>query len=218
MSDKKYAFEAALKLLYFCLPLFFLIFGAYFAYFHISINNNILKTKNDITIIVNNMSESFKGQYPALDANIIVMQNILPYDFPVKKSINTYDISNRFGGKLFFYNAYNTVQERYENPDVLGAYIILLTRLTKKECKKLAQIDWRRQSPNFLGLEASYLTAQKNFNGVYNLRNYLLFDNLNEQYSSRDEGIITRRSLNRYETKEACDCLINTCTVALKFK
>ena len=109
MSDKKYALETALKLLYFCLPLFFLIFGAYFAYFHISINNNILKTKNDITMIVNNMSESFKGQYPALDANIIVMQNILPYDFPVKKSINTYDISNRFGGKLFFYNAYNTV-------------------------------------------------------------------------------------------------------------
>lgn len=35
-------------------------------------------------MIVNNMSESFKGQYPALDANIIVMQNILPYDFPVK--------------------------------------------------------------------------------------------------------------------------------------
>lgn len=218
MSDKKSCFEPVLKLLYFCLPLFCLVFGLYFAYFHIFLNNNILKTKNDIVQIVSNMSETFKGSYPSLDANILVMQNILPYDFPIRKTVNSYDVSNRFGGKIFFYNAYNTLAERIDNPDNLSAYIILFTRLTKKECKKLAQTDWRRNFPNFLGLEASYLSAQKTFNGVYNLRNYLLFDNLNEQYNSRDEGFITRRHLSRQETKVACGCLLNTCTVALKFK
>ena len=31
MSDKKLCFEPVLKLLYFCLPLFCLVFGLYFA-------------------------------------------------------------------------------------------------------------------------------------------------------------------------------------------
>lgn len=218
MSEQKSSFETVLKLLYFLLPLFFVLFGSYVAYFRIYLQNNVKKTQADVVQIVNNMTETFEGKYPTLDANLLMVQNILPYDFPVRKTKNSYNFFNRFGGKVFFYNAYNTIAEREQNPEVLGAYIILFTQLTKKECKKLAQIDWRRKIPNFLGVEASYLSAQKTFNGVYNLRSHLLFDNLNEKYESRDEGIISRRSMNRAETKEACGCLINTCTVALKFK
>ena len=218
MSEQRTSLDRILRLLYLLLPLFFLLFGGYVAYFRIYLQNNVKKTLADVVQIVNNMSETFEGRYPTLDANLLVLQNILPYDFPVRKTEKSYDFSNRFGGKVFFYNAYNTVAEREENSEILGAYIILFTRLTKKECKKLAQIDWRRKMPNFLGIEASYLSAQKSFNGVYNLRNHLLFDNLHEKYLTKDEGMIRRRSMNRLETKEACGCLINTCTIALKFK
>ena len=119
---------------------------------YVDLQNNVKKTLADVVQIVNNMSETFEGRYPTLDANLLVLQNILPYDFPVRKTEKSYDFSNRFGGKVFFYNAYNTVAEREENSEILGAYIILFTRLTKKECKKLAQIDWRRKMPNFLGV------------------------------------------------------------------
>ena len=219
MSDQKISgLDACFKLLYLILPLLFLIFGGYFAFFNMMLRNNILKTTEDLSVITEKMAEAFNGKYPALNSSVIFLSNVLPYDYGVKKTPMGYDFSNRFGGKMFFYNAYNTVTERSSQSEILGSYIILFTRLTKKECEKLAQTNWHNYFPNFLGLEASYLTAQKSFNGVYNLRNHLLFDNLNEEYKSKDEGFITRRRLNKKETQQACDCLLSTCTVALKFK
>ncbi len=219
MSEQKISgLDACLKLLYFIMPLLFLIFGGYFAFFNALLRNNILKTTEDLSVITKNMTETFKGKYPTLDSSVIFLSNILPYDYNVRKTPMGYDFPNRFGGKMFFYNAYNTMTERSVQPENLGAYIVLFTRLTKKECKKLAQTNWRNQFPNFLGLEASYLTMQKSFNGVYNLRNHVLFDNRNEKYSSKDEGLITRRHLSGEETQQACNCLLSTCTVALKFK
>ncbi len=219
MTGKSLTIETALKLLSFLIPLLCLIIGGYFAYTNLFFKQNLNKTIEDLEQITRNMSERFNGRYPALNSTLLVVSDILPYDLKTTQNSLGYDFSNRFGGKIFFYDAYNTLSEKnnFTDSSYVGAYIILLTRLTPNECKKLSRTDWRRKFPNFLGLEASYLSAQKTFNGVFNLQNYLLFDSFEINSGSRDEGTISRRYLNKNEAEKACACLLNTCTVALKF-
>lgn len=220
MTEKSLTVETALKLLSFLLPLLCLIIGGYFACEHLFFKQNFNKTIEDLEQITGNMSEKFNGRYPALNSTLLVVNDILPYDLEVTENAMGYDFSNRFGGKIFFYDAYNTSTEKnnFTNSSYVGAYIVLLTRLTANECKKLSQTDWRRKFPNFLGLEASYLSAQKSFNGVFNLQNYLLFDKFEVNSNSRDEGTISRRYLTKNESEKACACLLSTCTIALKFQ
>lgn len=211
-------------------PIIVLLCGFYF-YFYGSMKKKVYATANDIQYIVQNIHDTFFGKkYGELNADTIVHNNILPFSIEPIETPLGYQIRNRFGGKMFFYEAFSRIEERtmyftmYNDPEKYkkyykgyGAYIILLTNLMKRECVMLSRVNWRKFMPNFLGMEVSAAKPTAPYNGVYNLKHYLLIDNLGEQYSTKDEGILTRRSLSVDDAEKACDCHWRTCMIALKF-
>ena len=225
------ALESVLKLLCYILPILLLLFGAYFFYFGVYLRNKVTKTINDISVITQNIQDSYsESKYYQFDTNLIALGNFLPYDIEPKQRGSNYYIPNRFGGQMHFYEAFSNKQERtlfmalHNKPEQykkvytgVGAYMIVLTNLNKRECSSLSLVDWRQVNPNFMGIEAAYLTPSKLYSGTYNLKTYVLKDNLGEQYSTKDDGIVSRHRLTPQETKKACNCNWRSCTVALKF-
>ena len=211
-------------------PIIIVACGFYF-YFYGSVKKKVYATANDIQYIAQNIHDNFFGKkYAEMNAETIVRNNILPFSIEPVETPMGYQIRNRFGGKMFFYEAFSRLEERtmyfalYNDPEKYstyykgyGAYIILLTNLMKKECVMLSRVNWRKFIPNFLGLEVSVAKPSAPYNGVYNLKNYLLIDNLGEKYDTKDEGILSRRPLATLDAENACDCHWRTCMIALKF-
>ncbi|MBP5352759.1 MAG: hypothetical protein J6Y91_03220 [Alphaproteobacteria bacterium] len=204
--------------------------GAYF-YVYGGARDKVYATANDIQFIAQNIHNAFLGKkYKDLDTDYVVYKNFLPFSTePVQTSLG-YQINNRFGGKMYFYEAFGKIEERseyfalYNEPQKYqetyqgtSAYIILLTNLSKKECVLLSRVSWRRFIPNFLGMEISVARPDFPFNGVYNLKHYLLMDNLGEHYNTKDEGILARRPLSEEDADVSCGCRWKNCMVALKF-
>ncbi len=229
--QKTSGFENVMKLLYIFLPFILFLFGMYFFYFGVGTHNKVLKTKDDIEFIARNIHDSYLNRkYKDFTTNYVAMSNFLPFDVEIMNTPLGYQIPNRFGGKMFFYEAFSTIAERtlyfalYKEPDKyneanngVGAYILLLTNLKKSECVMLSQTNWRQFIPNFIGLESSFVTPHTPYNGLYNLKTYLLIDNLGEKYDTKDEGIISRKPLSTEDAEKACDCDWRNCMVALKF-
>jgi hypothetical protein len=217
---------------HFIVPIAIIGCGVYF-YFHSRQSRCMMQTKNDITYITQGIKSTFMGQkyYLFDNTSVALSDNILPFDIETKNTAKGYIIPNRFGGKMYFYEAFAKISERtlyfanYKDPEKynkiyggVSAYILLLTNLNKDACMLMAETDWRRQIPNFLGLEASAVTASTPYNGFYNLRTYLLVDNLNETYKkTSDFGTISRKPMSGDEADQACNCRWNNCMVALKF-
>ena len=231
-SHSSSGISSVLKLLYVLLPVCLVFFGAYFFYFHFTVQKKITKTKDDVAIITKNISIGLMGQkYKGFDSNFMAFSNYLPFDILPKETDLGYQIPNRFGGKMIFYEAVGNQQERmlyfglYNNQKKykevykgVSAYVILFTNLKQKECMALAQINWRDKHPNFLGQETAFVTISSQQNGLYNLQNYILVDNLDEaKYKTKDKGIISRKSLTKQEALKACDCVGRNCRFALKF-
>lgn len=231
-SKSSSAVSSVLKLLYFLLPLCLVLFGAYFFYYHFTVQKKITKTKDDIAVLTKNVHAGLMGQkYKGFDSNFMAFSNYLPFDIIPKESGLGYQIPNRFDGKMIFYEAVGNQQERllyfglYKNQkkykDVykgVSSYVILFTNLKKQECIAMAQTDWKEISPQFLGQEAAYVNINSQQNGLFNLQNYILTDNQDEtKYKTFDTGVVSRKPLTKQEAINACRCKGRNCRFALKF-
>ena len=222
---------AILKLLYFLLPILLVIVGTYFFYYKFAIERKVVKTKDDIIYITQNIKKGLDGRkYKDFDSNFMVFSNYLPFDLIPKQTAYGYKIPNRFGGLMIFYESVGTIQERgmYLNlrktpkryKEVYGGvstYIVMLTQLKKEYCSLLAQTDWRKIANNFLGMEAAYVTPTSLYNGLYNLQMYVLIDNPDEKHKTKDLGVISRSPLSKQEADRACQCNGRNCSFAIKF-
>lgn len=232
MTEQKYTDKLSKFFRFLCilLPFCLLVFGAYFIYFGIYQRNKIKKTYDDIITITKNIKSSYNGVYKDFNNENIILRELLPYDIHIDRENNNYGIFNRFGGQIFFYEAFFTMQEKilyfslYNEPQKYKqlyngttAYLMLFTGLTRRQCRILATTDWKSFAPNYIGLEVSYLDNHGKYNGVFKLKTQLLSEPDTKYYASKDEGIISSVPLTFQEAKNSCICSNNNCTIALKF-
>lgn len=221
--------------IYIFLPLILIGFGVYFFYYGFFIRNKINKTYDEISNI-NYMIKSKMNKFKSFDNSIVLGSDMLPVDFRLfmdSQKLQGNMIPNRFGGRIFFYEAFNTMQERelflanFSNQEKYksvyegtSAYLILLTQLSRHECRQLAAQDWKRKNANFVGLEASYMTPVASHNGISNLKYRFLTDepeNDTTNIKITDEGIISKTPMEKNMSSQACKCIKSNCTIALKF-
>ena len=219
------------------LPFVCIIFGAYFGYFGIYKRNQFKKTYEDIEQINRNIKNRNPGKYKNLDNLYVSLSEILPFDLTVIRTGVKNEqplIKNRFGGNMFFYEGLNSEAERtlyyalvddtarYKDTYTgVTSYIILLTELSKYECKTLATYDWSELLPNYIGIEVSTLENNQIYNGFTKLKTSFIPDAKNDALyanSVKDKGYISRYPLTEKRAKDKCSCLMNTCTFALKLR
>lgn len=221
--------------IYILLPLILIGFGVYFFYYGFFIRNKINKTYDDISNI-NYAIKSKMNKFKGFDNSIVIGSGFLPVDFKLfmdSKKMQGNMIPNRFGGRIFFYEAFNTMEERelflanFSNQEKYkevyqgtSSYLILFTQLSRHECQQLAIQDWKRKNINFVGLEASYMTPAASHNGISNLKYRFLVDepaNDTTNFTIHDEGIISKTPMTKDVSSQACKCFKSNCTIALKF-
>ena len=231
MEKLKNFIEGFINLLVFLLPVILIFIFGYIVYLKIT-KNHVYDTQKDIVTFVRNVSTRYNlTTYKHFDTDFISYSEYLPIDLKIKRTNHGNEIINRFGGKMVFKESPKTIEERKEYKKLLrdrkmfeayysglGAYTILFTELKTQECVGLITTDWKKIAPNFMGLEASYVSKKHPYNGVENLDLYILENNGKEQYESRDKGIISRVPLDLYEALRACACIGDSCQVAIKFK
>lgn len=229
MPYKNFESLKGFLLLYSILAIFIGI-GLYL-YFKISQRNNINRTIEDIMLMVQNISEDeAKNRYSGFNTDVAVLGEYFPFDLQIEENQEHYSVKNRFGGEIQIYESFADKEERnkyfqfsqdshiYEKiSSGGGAYIILLTELSGRVCRVLAQVDWKNKIPNFLGLEAGYTTPQSQNNGLYNLHYYVLKDNSGEKFLTDDAGKQSYDALTAEDARKACGCMWRSCSLALKF-
>ena len=220
------------KTFYLIVPLALLIFGAYFFCFKFFVQKNIIKTQDDIMIITKNVENYFIGRkFKDFNSNFMLYSNLLPFDLGTNNptEVGT-KIKNRFGGEMKFIESVATIDEQmlyfglYKDKEKykriypgVSAYVILMTKLKKRDCTILSMIDWRRFIPFYMGLEISVRTPEHPNDGYFNLRNFILIENIQQKYQTKDLGITSRTPLSKQIAKKACNCKRKNCTIALKF-
>lgn len=219
-----------LKVLFYSLPVIFLFFVLYIFCLRVT-KNRVYQTQKDIVFFVNRVRSNYQNmKYKDFNADYVSYSEFFPMDVKIKQTEDGNEMYSRFGGKMIFLESPRNLAERknyffikreekmfnaqYQG---LGAYIVVFSELRREECIDLARVNWKALAPNFMGLEASYITAREPYNGVENLNYYLLEDNPGEDYKTLDKGMIFRTTLTKWEALTACDCLRHNCTVALKF-
>ena len=219
------------------LPFICIIYGAYFGYFGVYKRNQFKKTYEDIEYINKNVKNRNPEKYKDFDNLYVSLSEILPFDLEVvKQSADTKIplIKNRFGGNMFFYEGLNSEAERtlyyalvndsarYKKVYTgVSSYIILLTELSKYECKTLAMYDWSEVLPNYIGIEVSSLENNQIYNGFTKLKTSFIPDAENDALyagSIKDKGYISQYRLTEKLAKDKCACITNTCTFALKLR
>lgn len=228
---RSFSLDAFIYFLYIFVPVLLVITGLYFAYFHFLADYRVSKTKNDIIFITQNIRNNYgTSNFRSFDTATIMSGSYLPYELEPQTVDGVTYIPNRFGGRMYFYEAFKTRVERslffslYRDPEKyqkvypgVGAYVILLTNLNSSECRKLAQVDWKKDNSNYMGIEAAFLTPDDLGNGLYNLRTHILEDNFEEQHHTKDKGLTSRIPFTHKKARKACGCTWRSCTIALKF-
>lgn len=223
--------EIALNIISHLFPIIVCLFVGYLAYLKIT-SNRAIETQKDIVTFINNVNSSYnRTTYFYFNTDFISYSEYFPLDLKIKKSDHGNEIINRFGGKIIINESPKNLEERKEYLQLLrdrkayeklysglGAYTIMFNELNTQECAFLAKADWKKIAPNFMGLEVSYITEKHPYNGIENLNYFILDDNEDEIYQSRDEGKISRTPFSFFDAWKACDCFDANCTVALKFK
>ncbi|MBR1825821.1 MAG: hypothetical protein IJ770_04460 [Alphaproteobacteria bacterium] len=232
MEKFKEIVKDIIRIFVYILPVVAVFVFGYIVYLKIT-RNHIYDTQKDIAAFVRNVNTRYNTTiYKNFDTDFVSYSGYLPMDLKIKSTDHGNEIINRFGGKMVFKESPKTVEERKEfkylsrerkmfaaHYNGLGAYTIMFTELKTQECVGLATTDWKKIVPNFMGLEASYVSKKHPFNGVENLNFQILEDNENETAeASRDEGVISRTPLVLYDALQACACRGDSCQVALKFK
>ncbi len=231
MGDKiREILRSLLRFLVFILPVIFVLVVSYIFYLKLT-NNRVEKTQEDLVYFMQRVRLNYpSAKYMDFNADFIGYSDFLPLDVKIKQSDDGNEIYNRFGGKMIFNESPKTLAERKNYLYIkreekmfqtqyqgLGAYIITFTDLHRHECVEMAMTDWKASLPNFMGLEASFVSAREPYNGLERVNYYLLTDNQNEEYESIDNGTVSRQPLNRWDAMRACGCLSDNCMVTLKF-
>ena len=193
MNQKMSVFiDVSLKILKISIPIIFIIVVAYMFYIKIT-NVRVENTQNDIIMVVENIKNYVKdgGKLNDFNADFIAYSGYLPSDVQTKQTERGYSILNRFGGKLMFHEAFLDTAERDKYMEMakdprllknqyrgLHAYTILFTELRRRECRGLAQVNWKARLPNFMGMEISYISLHNPYNGINKLSRGLLTDNI----------------------------------------
>ena len=208
--------------------------GLYFLYFGHFEKNKIQKALENISSLVENIDKKFSNdKYKEFSTSTVAL-TALPYDMnSYKKDGNTH-IFNPFNGEFIISEAMYNKAERtlyfalYDKQDQyhkvysgVTAYLLTITNLNRYECMQLAQVDWAKSFPNFMGIEPSFRSDKNPDNGIYNLANYVLSDNQDEKnindMKTLDEGKVFKEPLSTKEAFMQCKCFISKCSVALKF-
>ncbi len=230
MDRLKELVRKLLRFLVFMLPLFFVLIVGYIFYLKLT-NSRIEQTQEDLVYFMQRVRQNYpSAKYMDFNSDFIGYSDFLPLNVKIKQSDEGSEIYNRFGGKMVFNETPKTLAERKNYLYIrreekmfkaqyqgLGAYVILFTGLKHRECIAMSMTDWRSAFPNFMGLEASFISAREPYNGSELISYYLLQDNQDEVYKSADKGTLSRQPLTRWEAVKACGCLSDNCTVALKF-
>lgn len=232
-TDNKSSLSSAIaKLFYLLVPVLLVVFGAYFFYLKFFVQKNIIKTQDDIMIVTKNIENYFVGRkIKDFNSNFMSYSNLLPFDLEINNSTGAdAEIKNRFGGEMKFIESVATLSEQtlyfglYKNQEKykrvyqgVSSYVILFTKLKKRDCAVLSMIDWRRFIPFYLGMEASVRTQQHPNDGYFNLQNFILVENVNQKYKTKDLGITSRTPLSAETAKHVCNCEGKNCTFAVKF-
>ena len=230
-KNRSLSMDSFIRFIYIFVPFVLVITGFYFAYFHFLADYRVSKTRGDIAYIAQNIQSVFGNTvFRNFDTATIINGSYLPYEIEPQTVDGVTYIPNRFGGRMYFYEAFKTKVERslffslYREPEKyqsiypgVGAYVILLTNLNSSECRRMAMIDWGKDIANFMGVEAAFLTPDDLINGLYNLRTHILEDNFGEVHHTKDKGLTSRVPFTRKKAKEACGCSWRSCIISLKF-
>lgn len=218
-----------LKLLKFLLPIIIIVMVIYTFYLKFT-QNRVTQTQEDIIFITNMIRDRHMStNYTNFTADYIAYSNYLPVDMKTKQVNGQYEIISRFGGKINFMESPKNREEKKDylyaqsSPQLyktfykgLSSYIISFTNLHRRECIWLSQVKWEESLPNFMALEASYITGQQPYNGLDKLHTAAFENEIDQTYSGQDNGMVSNRHLTSSEASRACLCVLDNCTFALK--
>lgn len=230
MDKFKELLRTVLRFLVFLLPVIFIAIVSYIFYLKLT-QYRVEKTQEDLVYFMQRVRDNYASpKYMDFNSDFIGYSEFLPLDVKIKQSDTGNEIYNRFGGKMIFSESPRTLAERKNYLYIrreekmfktqyngLSAFMITFTDLKHRECVDMAMVDWKKYLPNFIGLEAAFISAREPYNGLERINYYLLTDNQNEEYQSADNGTVSRQPLSRWQAVKACGCLTDNCVVTLKF-
>lgn len=215
----------------FLLPLFFICLVIYLFYARFT-KSEAEQTVEDIIYITKKIREERQEiVFRNFDNDTVVYSNFLPIDLKSTMTDNGYLIDSRFGTLIYFMDAYKTKEEKDYYMSLMhdkaayakaykgtGAYIITFPHIRRSACMDLAQVDWKKKVPNFIGIEVGR-TKKGNPNiGTERLNQGVLYGLTEVDYNGPDESFVTNRKLQYREAFKACHCLVhNKCVISLKF-
>ncbi len=219
----------SLNAIRYVIPFALVIGGLYLLYIR-NVRNDFQRTISDVEYMNRNIYLNLSGPKKGLTNDSIVYSNVLPLDMERKQLESGFKITHRFNGDLKFTEAFANKDERTlflalrDNKERynqissgLGAYIMTFMNLSRSQCILMAMHNWRNVSSNYLGMEVSRINPQAPYVGIYNLNYYILFDNKDETFDTKDTGTLSRSYLNQQQAEKACDCLLDECMISLKF-
>ena len=220
------------KSLRFLLPLAFIAIVIYMFY-SLFTKEDAKKTVEDVVYMTTKIREGRQESlFRYFDNDTVVYSNFLPIDIKSHMTDHGYEINNRFGSTLSVMDAYKTKEEKdyYESLKAqssreytqkyrgVGAYIITFPKIRRSACMLLAQTDWKKKVPNFLGIEVGRVNKGNPNIGTERLNMGVLQGYTEIDYSGPDESFVANRKLQYREAFKACRCLVhNKCVVSLKF-
>lgn len=219
------------KSLRFIIPFFFIL-GVIFAFYTLFTKADAEKTVEDIEYVTAKIRDEIaENVFKNFNNDTVVYSNFLPIDIKTRMTDNGYLIRNRFGSTMDFMEAYKTKEEKDYYMSLMddklafnrsyhgtGAYIITFPRIRRSACMLLAQTDWKKKIPNFLGISVGRVKKDNPNIGIERLNLGLLYGLTEIDYEGPDESFVSNRKLQYREAFKACRCLLhNKCIVSLKF-
>ena len=219
------------KSLRFLLPLAFICLVIYLFYARFT-KSEAEQTVEDIIYITKKISEERQEvTYRHFDNDTVVYSNFLPIDMKSRMTDDGYIIRSRFGTLIYFMDAYKTKEEKEHYMSLIhdkvayakayngtGAYIITFPRIRRSACMNLAQVDWKKKVPTFIGIEVGRVKKGNPNIGTERLNQGVLFGLTEIDYNGPDKSFVTNRKLQYREAFKACHCLVhNKCVISLKF-
>lgn len=215
----------------FILPFIFII-GVIYAFYARFTKSEAEQTIEDIIYITTKIREGRQEVlFKDFNNDTVVFSGFLPIDLKTSITNKGYSIRNRFGSEMSFREAYKTKQEKdyYENlkkyPEAYeyryvgtNAYIITFHNIRRSACVNLAQHNWKKDIPNFLGIEVGRINKFNPMVGIERLNMGLLAGLMEIDYDGPDQSFVSNRTLQYREAFKECRCLLhNKCIVSLKF-
>ena len=220
------------KSLRFIIPLLFIL-GVIFAFYTLFTRTDAEKTVEDIVYITSRIKEDRQETlYKDFNNDTVVYSGFLPIDLRSRMTDNGYLIRNRFGSTMIFKESYKTKEEKDAYMSIkddqaafervyrgTGAYTITFYGIRRSACMLLAQTDWKKKVPNFLGISVGRINRSDPRIGTEKLDLGLLYGLTEIDYDGPDQrSFVSNRTLQYREAFKACRCVLhNKCVVSLKF-